>query len=106
GDAAHASTPFMGQGGAMAMQDAVVLADALSAHKTLEKVLTAFGAARIPVCEFVQNASRAVGEAGAAEQNADLSTRNADMRKTAQASVDSFYQKLSELIKESEKHLC
>jgi 2-polyprenyl-6-methoxyphenol hydroxylase-like FAD-dependent oxidoreductase len=106
GDAAHASTPFMGQGGAMAMQDAVVLTDALSAHKTLEKVLTAFGAARIPVCEFVQNASRAVGKAGAAEQNADLSTRNADMRKTAQASVDSFYQKLSELIKESEKHLC
>ncbi|GAB5446325.1 FAD-dependent oxidoreductase [Gymnodinialimonas sp.] len=97
GDAAHASTPFMGQGGAMAMQDAVVLAQALDAHDTLDAALTAFGTARFPACEFVQNVSRAVGEAGAAETSGDASARNAEMRRTAQGKVDGFYNRLAEL---------
>lgn len=97
GDAAHASTPFMGQGGAMAMQDAVVLAEALAAHHTLGDALTAFGHARFPVCEFVQNVSRAVGEAGAAETTGDAGARHAEMRATAQGKVDGFYSRLTAL---------
>ena len=97
GDAAHASTPFMGQGGAMAMQDAVVLAQALGARETLDDALTAFGKARAPVCTFVQNVSRAVGEAGAAETGGDVETRNAELRQTAQAKVDGFYEDLAAL---------
>jgi 2-polyprenyl-6-methoxyphenol hydroxylase-like FAD-dependent oxidoreductase len=97
GDAAHASTPFMGQGGAMAMQDAVVLADALAAHDTLEDALTAFGRVRFPVCTFVQDVSRAVGEAGAQEAPGGAAARDVEMRRTAQAKVDAFYGKLREL---------
>ena len=96
GDAAHASTPFMGQGGAMAMQDAVVLAEALAAHNTLEAALTGFGEARFPVCAFVQDVSRAVGEAGARETG-DPAARHAEMRATAQDKVDGFYQRLHTL---------
>lgn len=95
GDAAHASTPFMGQGGAMAMQDAVVLAEALQAHDRLEDALTAFGHARFPVCEFAQNVSRAVGEAGAQETTGDAVARHAEMRATAQGKVDGFYGRLN-----------
>jgi len=101
GDAAHASTPFMGQGGAMAMQDAVVLADALEKHETVEEALTVFGEARFPVCQFVQNVSRAVGEAGARETEGNLGARNAELSDTAQAKVDEFYGKLKLLNEEA-----
>ncbi|MDA0186502.1 MAG: FAD-dependent oxidoreductase [Proteobacteria bacterium] len=97
GDAAHASTPFMGQGGAMAMQDAIVLAEAITAHDTLEEALTAFGLARFPICAFVQDASRAVGEAGAKETQGGAAARNLDLRRTAQTKVDTFYGKLRDL---------
>jgi 2-polyprenyl-6-methoxyphenol hydroxylase-like FAD-dependent oxidoreductase len=102
GDAAHASTPFMGQGGAMAMQDAVDLAEALEIHATPEQAFTAFGTARFPVCEFVQTASRAVGEAGAREENRDVQARNAEIEQTAQQKVDKFYDRLSVLMAEAE----
>ena len=97
GDAAHASTPFMGQGGAMAMQDAVVLGEALEAQDNLEDALKTFGAARMPVCQFVQDVSRAVGEAGAREVDGALEARNAELRDTAQAKVDAFYARLDAL---------
>lgn len=94
GDAAHAGTPFMGQGGAAAMADGVALARHL-ADAPLGAALTAFGVERQPVCAFVQEASRRVGEAGALETDADVATRNARMRDGgAQAQVDQFYTKL------------
>ena len=42
GDAAHASSPMMGQGGCMAMEDAVVLADELRAAVTVESALASY----------------------------------------------------------------
>jgi 2-polyprenyl-6-methoxyphenol hydroxylase-like FAD-dependent oxidoreductase len=39
GDAAHASSPMMGQGGCMAMEDACVLAEELRAAATVEDAL-------------------------------------------------------------------
>ena len=105
GDAAHASTPFMGQGGAMAMQDAVVLAKVLSAKELLESALETFGNLRLPVCQFVQDVSRAVGEAGAKELTEGVAARNAEMRETAQAKVDGFYAKLAALNADAEAKL-
>jgi len=61
GDAAHASSPMMGQGGCMAMEDASVLADMLSAGRG-DGVLDSFVARRRPRVSWVQQASRAVGE--------------------------------------------
>ena len=97
GDAAHASTPFMGQGGALAMQDALVLAEAMEHHEQIDTALARFGQARMPVCQFVQNVSRAVGEAGAQEHAKDLAARNAELRRTAQRKVDQFYTRLAAL---------
>ena len=97
GDAAHASTPFMGQGGAMAMEDAVVLAQVLGACDRMDRALELFGTVRQPMCSFVQDASRAVGEAGANEDIHSLEARNQALAETAQSKVDGFYGRLDTL---------
>ncbi len=104
GDAAHASTPFMGQGGAMAMVDAVELARQLGAWQAgdaqaLAAALAAFGARRQPMCEMVQTASRAVGEAGARELNDPQAcvARDQALRANAQRQVDEFYARLQQM---------
>lgn len=97
GDAAHASTPFMGQGGAMAIEDAVLLAQMLSREADVEATLQAFGEARYPVCKFVQDTSRKVGEAGAREDATLLSQRNETLLRTAQQHVDDFYARMDAL---------
>jgi len=102
GDASHASTPFMGQGGAMAMQDAVVLAQVLAVADTVPEALTRFGNIRAPVCKFVQDVSRAVGEAGASEDVSDLAARNAWLAAGAQGKVDGFYAELARLNAEAD----
>jgi 2-polyprenyl-6-methoxyphenol hydroxylase-like FAD-dependent oxidoreductase len=104
GDAAHASTPFMGQGGAMAVEDAVVLARMLREADDLGAVLRAFGERRYPMCKFVQDVSRQVGEAGAMEDEEACLRRNAAMKENAQAQVDSFYGRLELLLAEQSRN--
>lgn len=96
GDAAHAATPFMGQGGAMAIEDAVVLAGMLAEAGPAPAVLEAFGARRHARCALVQDASRRVGEAGAIEDEAACAARDARLRETGQAIVDGFYARMAE----------
>jgi 2-polyprenyl-6-methoxyphenol hydroxylase-like FAD-dependent oxidoreductase len=63
GDAAHASSPLMGQGGCMAMEDAFVLAETLRAETTLEAALNEYVIRRKPRVSWVQQQSLATGEA-------------------------------------------
>jgi len=62
GDAAHASSPMIGQGGCMAMEDAVVLAEVLSSAHSIESALDAYVEGRRPRVGWVRQQSRAVGE--------------------------------------------
>jgi 2-polyprenyl-6-methoxyphenol hydroxylase-like FAD-dependent oxidoreductase len=62
GDAAHASSPMMGQGGCMAMEDACVLAEELHASTTVESALARYVSRRKPRVEWVQRQSIAVGD--------------------------------------------
>jgi 2-polyprenyl-6-methoxyphenol hydroxylase-like FAD-dependent oxidoreductase len=96
GDAAHSSSPFMGQGGAMALEDAVVLADMIAPGADIAATLSAFGRRRFERCRFVQEASRRVGEAGATETLAATVARDERMRRTAQSDVDQFYARMLE----------
>lgn len=98
GDAAHSSSPFMGQGGAMALEDAVVLAEMLDGASDVPATLDAFGQRRFERCKFVQDASRRVGEAGAIEDAAASQIRNTRMQAGAQKDVDSFYARMAEPI--------
>ncbi|KJS60522.1 FAD-dependent monooxygenase [Streptomyces rubellomurinus] len=60
GDAAHASTPHLAQGAAMAVEDALVLAQALDAAPDVPSALTAWEERRRPRALWVQALSRAV----------------------------------------------
>ena len=97
GDAAHASTPFMGQGGAMAVQDAVVLGRLLASGLPLDSVLDRFSEARPPICRFVQEVSRQVGVSGAQSDALEHARILDAMRSTAQQRVDDFYAQLERL---------
>jgi len=78
GDAAHASSPMMGQGGCMAMEDACVLAEELRAAATVESALASYVSRRKARVEWVQHQSMAVGESliiPSAVRNATLCQR-------------------------------
>lgn len=62
GDAAHASSPMMGQGGSLAMEDAWVLAELLDTERTLGSALDEYVRRRRPRVQWVQQQSRAVAE--------------------------------------------
>jgi 2-polyprenyl-6-methoxyphenol hydroxylase-like FAD-dependent oxidoreductase len=61
GDAAHPTTPNLGQGAAMAIESAVVLARALAAHDSLPAALAAYEATRRPRTSYVTAASWRMG---------------------------------------------
>jgi 2-polyprenyl-6-methoxyphenol hydroxylase-like FAD-dependent oxidoreductase len=61
GDAAHAMTPELGQGGAMAIEDAVLLANHLRQNRTCEQALEATIEERRPIVTSVQTRSRLFG---------------------------------------------
>jgi FAD-dependent urate hydroxylase len=54
GDAAHATSPNMAQGAAMAMEDAVVLAEVLASGQSVAASLAAFEARRAPRVRWIQ----------------------------------------------------
>lgn len=57
GDAAHACVPHITQGAAMALEDAVVLAELLDTAMPVEQALAALGGRRWPRCKLVQDVS-------------------------------------------------
>jgi 2-polyprenyl-6-methoxyphenol hydroxylase-like FAD-dependent oxidoreductase len=81
GDAAHASSPMMGQGGCMAMEDACMLADELRAAVTVESALARYISRRKPRVKWVQQQSMALAEiltGPSAVRNAALRERGND----------------------------
>jgi 2-polyprenyl-6-methoxyphenol hydroxylase-like FAD-dependent oxidoreductase len=62
GDAAHASSPMMGQGGCMAIEDAVVLAELLQSSKSVEDAIDAYLLRRRARVDWVQSQSSLLGQ--------------------------------------------
>lgn len=60
GDAVHTATPHLTQGAGMALEDAVVLAQEISADRPLEESLTSLAAKRFPRARLVKDVSRAI----------------------------------------------
>ncbi|MEV4545150.1 FAD-dependent monooxygenase [Micromonospora echinaurantiaca] len=58
GDAAHATAPTLSQGAAMALEDAVVLAESLRAAGSVEAALTAYESRRRPRTRWVRDRTR------------------------------------------------
>lgn len=59
GDAAHAMTPFLGQGAVTGIEDSIVLARALAASDTIAEGLTRYEKARYERATFIQQESNA-----------------------------------------------
>ena len=62
GDAAHATSPHVGQGAAMAIEDALVLAEEVTADQPVDQALAAYMARREPRARFVFDTSRRIQE--------------------------------------------
>ena len=60
GDAAHATTPHLGQGAGMAIEDALVLADELASASTIEDAFEAYRTRRFERCEYIVEKSKAI----------------------------------------------
>lgn len=62
GDAAHATTPHMGQGAAQAVEDAVVLGELAASENSLQDLLDQFMVRRYSRCKFINEGSIQIGE--------------------------------------------
>ncbi len=62
GDAAHPMTPYLGQGGCQALEDAVVLGQCLTTHPDIESALRAYESLRIPRVNALVQRSRVIGQ--------------------------------------------
>jgi 2-polyprenyl-6-methoxyphenol hydroxylase-like FAD-dependent oxidoreductase len=62
GDAVHATTPHLGQGAGMAIEDSLVLAEELASHDDVEQGFRAFRARRFERCKYIVERSKAVGD--------------------------------------------
>ncbi|QQQ77765.1 FAD-dependent monooxygenase [Saccharothrix sp. 6-C] len=81
GDAAHAMTPYLGQGACMAIEDAVVLAAACARADDVPTALAAYDRQRRPRTQSMAKASRALGRVGHKVRNpVAVAARNAAMR--------------------------
>ena len=60
GDAVHATTPHLGQGAGMAIEDSLVLADELSRHDNPDAAFKAFRDRRFERCKYIVEKSLAI----------------------------------------------
>jgi 2-polyprenyl-6-methoxyphenol hydroxylase-like FAD-dependent oxidoreductase len=60
GDAVHATTPHLGQGAGMAIEDSIVLADELTRHDDLDTALSAYRDRRFDRCAYIVRTSLAI----------------------------------------------
>ena len=81
GDAAHATTPNMGQGACQAIEDAVVLGQCLQQEPVLERALSEYEKRRLRRTAKVIRLSRLLGEVGQWQQPLLGSLRNSLFRK-------------------------
>lgn len=60
GDAVHSTTPHLGQGAGMAIEDSIVLADELAAASDIETAFRAFRDRRFERCRYIVESSLAI----------------------------------------------
>jgi 2-polyprenyl-6-methoxyphenol hydroxylase-like FAD-dependent oxidoreductase len=82
GDAAHATTPNMGQGACMAIEDAAILSNVLATGITVEDAFLAFEQRRIKRTASIVNKSRQLGQIAQWENPMLIGIRNLLLRLT------------------------
>lgn len=79
GDAVHATTPHLGQGAGMAVEDSLVLADELAKGGAIDTALTAFHQRRFKRCRYIVEASVGICEAQLSGSRVDQATATKGM---------------------------
>jgi 2-polyprenyl-6-methoxyphenol hydroxylase-like FAD-dependent oxidoreductase len=82
GDAAHATTPNMGQGACMAIEDAAILANVLATSESVESAFFAFEQRRIKRTTSIVNRSWQLGRIAQWENPMLIGIRNSLLRLT------------------------
>lgn len=85
GDAAHATTPNMGQGACMAIEDAVILANCIESDKSVENAFRQYERKRIGRTTQIINTSRRIGQIAQWENKFLTGLRNAALKATPQS---------------------
>lgn len=80
GDAAHASTPNLGQGGAQAIEDSWVLAEKIATCETLQSAFERFQESRFAKVQKIVNVSWQIGKATSISNKMACEIRNALFR--------------------------
>lgn len=82
GDAAHATTPNMGQGACQAIEDSVILGDELSKTVDIKQAFVSFAKRRLKRTHFIINTSRVIGKMTQLENSLLTNARNFVFRMT------------------------
>jgi len=88
GDAAHASTPNMGQGACQAIEDAFAFGQVYTPDKPLETVFQEYERMRIQRAHYIVNKSWDLGKAGHIDTKLGVWLRNAYMRSMGKPFID------------------
>jgi 2-polyprenyl-6-methoxyphenol hydroxylase-like FAD-dependent oxidoreductase len=94
GDAAHATTPNLGQGACQAIEDAVVLADEIQRHSDVASGFAHFETRRLGRTRFITNTSWRIGKMAQTESPVLASLRNALFRVLPGSVNDKQFEKL------------
>ncbi|MBX3252775.1 MAG: FAD-dependent monooxygenase [Chitinophagaceae bacterium] len=94
GDAAHATTPNMGQGACQAIEDAAVLYDELLKGGELSSVFLRFEKRRLKRTHFITNQSALIGKMAQATNPLMIKMRNAFFRSIPESIKDRQLKKL------------
>ncbi len=90
GDAAHASSPILGQGGCLAMEDAVILAEILQGQTSISDALATYDKRRKPRVNWVQQQSLALF----AQMRQEPALRNAFLRQKGEKTLHDCFRPL------------
>lgn len=82
GDAAHATTPNMGQGACQSIEDALALSLCLEEEKSIEKAFSNFQKLRIKKANWIINQSWQIGKMAQIENDLGRKIRNSIMKIT------------------------
>lgn len=97
GDAAHASTPNMGQGACQAVEDAYTLAQLFAMNKPTDEIFKTFESLRIKRAHAIVNHSWELGKTGHGDSLLGVWLRNAYMKAVGESSIDRALEKIFDI---------
>lgn len=97
GDAAHATTPNMGQGACQAIEDAYVLGKLFGEGKNVDEVFTQYEKLRMKKAHYIVNTSSAIGKISHYENSLAVWLRNTLLKATPNSANEKQMEKVFDI---------